>query len=229
MNIIYLKKVKIMKIEKPILFSTPMVQAILKGHKTQTRRIIKPQPMADLFSAIVGGYDNIPKMARFYTKRESCNPFIEDIKLKYNIGNILWVRETWHPKRHSFPIGLPYEYKATAKEDGNPTDEHWKPSIFMPKDACRIFLKIVNVRVQRLNDITEKDAVAEGITELLQSNTQMISNGKQYFDYSKEKELLNEGLPPIESYKTLWQNINGKESWDQNPFVWVYEFDKIEQ
>lgn len=208
---------------KPILFSTPMVQSILRGEKTQTRRIINPQPKAEKFSAIIGGYDSIPQMARFWTKNEQNNPFIEDIKLKYNVGDILLVRETWHPKRHNFPIGLPYEYKATAKEDGNPTDEPWKPSIFMPKEACRIFLKLTNIRIERLNDITEADAIAEGIerdifkVDSIPTMCYKIYGNKKSWDENA-----------INSYWSLWEQINGKESWFKNPFVFVYEFERTD-
>lgn len=186
---------------KPILFSTPMVQAILRGEKTMTRRIIKPQPKAELFSAIIGGYNTIPFMVRFWTKREPNNPLIEDIKLKYKVGDILWVRETWHPKRHSMPTGLPYEYKATALEDGNPTDEPWKPSIFMPKDACRIFLKVTKIRVEKLQDISNSDIVSEGAA-----------------DFGCCTKKLN--------WQLLWEKINGSESWSENPYVFVYEFER---
>jgi len=133
---------------KPILFSTPMVQAILRGQKWQTRRVVKPQPDS-----------RGPRTA---------NVLFEDwhgkeIRPKYNVGDILWVRETFRPKSHGMPIGDPYEYRATALEDGNPTDEPWKPSIFMPKEACRLFLKVTNVRVERLQSISEADARAEGV------------------------------------------------------------------
>jgi hypothetical protein len=214
---------------KPILFSTPMVQAILRGEKTQTRRIIKPQPTAEVFSAIIGGYDNIPKMARFWTKREPNNPLIEDIKLKYNVGDILWVRETWHPKRHNMPTGWKYEYKATAKEDGNPTDEPWKPSIFMPKEACRIFLKLTKIRIERLNDITEDDAIAEGIERWTEERMKSKpTHYKVYFQNCKAEDLCSYTSCPIDSYETLWQKINGEKSWEENPFVWVYEFERTD-
>jgi hypothetical protein len=213
-----MEKIKNNKI-KPILFSTPMVQAILRGKKTQTRRIINPQPTTELFSAIIGGYDNVPKMARFWTKREPNNPLIEDVELKYKVGDILWVRETWHPKRHSFPIGEPFEYKATAKEDGNPTDEPWKPSIFMPKEACRIFLKLTDIRVERLNDISVSDAISEGIEK--------FSNGSGFRKYHKKDKVHLVAVNPIESYQSLWEKINGEKSWSENPFVWVYKFEQI--
>lgn len=144
---------------KPILFSTPMVQAILKGQKWQTRRVVKPKPKAENLSAIVRCDDFL--LARFWTR--SPHLVINDVRAPFIPGDVLWVRETFRPKSHGMPIGDPYEYRATALEDGNPTDEPWKPSIFMPKEACRIFLKVTNVRVERLQSISEADAKAEGV------------------------------------------------------------------
>lgn len=186
---------------KPILFSTPMVQSILRGEKTQTRRIIKS------------------------------NEISEKINLahcKYKVGNIFWVRETWRPKGHSFPIGFPFEYKATAKEDGNPIDEPWKPSIFMPKQACRIFLKLTNIRIEKLNDISESDATAEGIERWIEERMKNKPiHYKVYFQNCKPEDLMSFTSDPIDSYKSLWQKINGEKSWAENPWVWVYSFEQI--
>lgn len=182
--------------ERPILFSTPMVQAILEGRKTQTRRIIKPQPKDDL--SFLGW--KLPEYVQVAfgrgVKTDSFHKFPFG-----QVGDVLWVRETFRPKSHSFPIGEHFEYKATAEVDGNPTDEPWKPSIFMPKDATRIWLKITGVRVERLQDISKEDAKAEGI----------------FAESAKE------------CFQTLWQSINGEGSWNDNPWVWVIEFERIEK
>lgn len=189
---------------KPILFSTPMVQAILRGEKTQTRRLCKFNKAYDIF------HDGKHEVEAEKT--------IENIvPCKYKVGDILWVRETWHQKRHSFPIGLPYEYKATAKEDGNPTDEPWKPSIFMPKEACRIFLRLTNIRIERLHDISENDAIAEGI----------VMNNKPHIGWYWMENVYSTDCP-IMAYERLWQKINGEKSWFENPFVWVYEFERTD-
>lgn len=193
---------------KPILFSTEMVQAILEGRKTMTRRVVKPQPNAEVFAAIVGGYDNIPLMARFWEKREPNNPLVEDIKLKYQIGDILWVRETWN-KVNNFPFDedmFIYKEKYVSKGRQAATAWKWKPSIFMPKEACRIFLKITNVRVERLKDISANDIKSEGVAYTI--------------DYYP---LL------LDIWKDLWVKINGLASWESNPFVWVIEFEKIKR
>ena len=189
---------------KPILFSTPMVQAILRGEKTQTRRLCKYGKAYDIF------HDGKHEV-------EADKTFENILPCKYKVGDILWARETWHPKRHSFPIGLPFEYKATAKEDGNPTDEPWKPSIFMPKEACRIFLKLKSIRIERLNDISENDAISEGI----------VMNNKPHAGWYWMENVYSTDCP-ILAYEKLWQKINGKKSWSENPFVWVYEFERTD-
>lgn len=199
---------------KPIIFSTPMVQAILQGEKTQTRRIIKVKQGKKV------EYDNSEMRKCFLI---AGNGYIKALKCPYKVGDILWVRETWHPKRHSFPIGEHYEYKATAKEDGNPTDESWKPSIHMPKEACRIFLKLKSIRIQRLNDISESDAIAEGIKKI---EGKVI--GYPFGISFKYSNGINNYSTPIEAYMSLWEKINGKGSWAENPWVWVYDFKVID-
>lgn len=131
---------------KPILFSAPMVQAILKGQKTQTRRVVKDPHAIDLLE--MGQPNNALSLC-------SRRP-----------GDILWVRETWQHTKvlnlHPTDDCYGYVYRA----DGQPWEDYegwtWKPSIFMPKEACRIFLKVTDVRLERLQSISEADARAEG-------------------------------------------------------------------
>lgn len=195
---------------RPILFSTPMVKAILDGRKTQTRRIVKDK--------------NLQENKNEYKEEEF---LLATIKSKINKDDILWARETFafapldlESKKH-YPELSDYIYKATF----NSTTIKWKPSIFMPKSACRIFLKVTNVRVERLQNISEQDAIAEGITEYAygywRNYESSFSGGrpKTGVDYRK----------PIESFRSLWQSINGKESWKGNPWVWVYDFELIER
>src|SRR5690554_5370880 len=146
---------------KPILFSTPMVQAILRGEKWQTRRVIKYSKKITNPEIGFSAYTNEDEfeVRGVHENRQYGGSLF---KMKHKVGDVLWVRETFRPKSHGMPIGDPYEYKATALLDGNPTDEPWKPSIFMPKEACRIFLKVTGVRVERLQSISEADAKAEG-------------------------------------------------------------------
>ena len=147
---------------KPILFSTPMVQAIVKREKWQTRRVVKPQPKAEKFSAIVRCDDFL--LARFWSRRPY--PRIDDVRARFIPGDILWVRETWQHTKvlnlHPTDANYGYVYRADGREWEDIEGWKWKPSIFMPKEACRLFLKIKNVRNERLQSISEADARAEG-------------------------------------------------------------------
>lgn len=225
--------------EHPILFSTEMVQAILEGRKTQTRRVVKPQPEAEHFTF---GGDYPPhqircdeKEAKFSFLRSpktdrAC--FLPDAPKLYDRigcpygepGDRLWVRETWAPALGDVA------YKADYSQSVLDEPRHkgiWKPSIHMPKTAARIWLEIEEVKVERLQDISEEDAKAEGILPLLASSMQLITQGQLYFDYSKPKKFFNDGLPPFWSFNSLWCSINGPESWEANPWVWVVKFKVI--
>src|SRR5690606_3950510 len=157
-------------------------------------------------------------------------------------GDILWVRETW--QQFDYPENLPfyYAYKADgfiqrygAWERDTPNKLHdierierWKPSIFMPKEACRIFLKVTNVRVERLNNITDEDAIKEGIY----ADPGSVSGLIWYRKFIKESAARIEGLfteSAKECFQSLWDSINGAGSWDKNPYVWVYEFERVEK
>lgn len=220
--------------EKPILFSTPMVRAILDGRKTQTRRVINPQPSKNL--------------ARDFTSAEVTsawrNGFIP-IKCPYGQpGDRLWVREThtFGSVRFEFnsdELGIIDVYyradeemvqhtvdNSTAesiqdwverKEIVGDGDSNWRPSIHMPKWAARIWLEITGVRVERVQDISEKDARAEGVT----SNICIAS-----FEDTAYREEIGHRY----EFANLWASINGKRpgcAWQDNPRVWVIEFKGI--
>ena len=181
---------------KPILFSTSMVQAILDGRKTQTRRVIKPQPnsKAEYKGTEIGKHV-------FETDIDMWH-----IKSPYQPGQVLWVRETW-----SMIDDMPYDnyvyrtdYGTTEDDSFPPSMFKWKPSIHMPREAARIFLRVKNVRVERLQDITAHDAIREG----MESETP--------FD-------------TVDEFKELWNNLNAKRGygWDTNPWVWVVKFERI--
>ncbi len=190
-----------MKNVKPILFSTPMVQAILRGEKTQTRRIIKPQPDSR-------GLRTINVLFEDWHGKE--------VKPKYEIGDILWVRETFIPPLAYGTVNS-YIYKAT--QDLDCFRGRWKPSIFMSKEACRIFLKLTNIRVERLNDISENDSLMEGIQAFTKDNS-LFKHGLDGWEWQSMPKYAKE------AYKMLWEKINGKGSWDLNPFVWAYDFER---
>lgn len=191
--------------EKPILFSTPMVKAILEGKKTQTRRVINPQP-----NWCNGKPENRGDHFIYWSPISASDGGDVDftgemVKSKYQKGDILWVRETFQKIERNRFI-----YKADPIIWGG----KWKPSIFMPKEAARIFLEVINVRAERLWDISEFDARKEGVEEL--------------------HEWHEDGTPDehsfIDSFVVLWDKINGKKHpWATNPWVWVNEFKKKDE
>lgn len=207
--------------ERPILFSAPMVQSILEGQKTQTRRIVKPPVY---FGCLTG---DCPHETQ-YECNQAIAGFAENECKHGSVGDRLWVKET-HARVHegllqrldpepdngsAFNNGWSTAYRA----DGEPANwEHygikWKPSIFCTRKFSRIDLEITGVRVERLKDISEEDALAEGVQPYTPHVTGML-NGR-------EQEL------PSEAYKNLWESINGPGSWQKNPWVWVIEFKRI--
>lgn len=215
----------------PILFSTPMVQAILKGRKTQTRRVMKPQPDEN-------GVSYMPNAPLYWeeTYREEWKPWKWDTEQGESFskfcpygqpGDILWVRE-------SCARGLFDEFY--YKADGA-NYVKWKPSIHMPKAACRIFLKIKSIRVERLQDISPGDAMDEGL-EYCNVDMDAFEGGEFVADYknytwrddeSYEDYFFPSFANPIDSFRTLWQSINGTESWNANPWVWVVTFKRCEK
>lgn len=198
----------------PILFSTEMVHAILAGRKTQTRRLLK------LSNYNPSRTEKQPKVMTVKDLKlyDGNGELIGDLIMKYGKpGDVLWVRE-------SFLINVigesPYLYKASSTIS---KFLKWKPSIHMPKEAARIFLKIKDIRVERLFDISATDAIAEGIAAVDKINDIVF-----YKDYRKnyQPSVLRH---PIKSFLSLWESINGVDSLNDNPWVWVIEFEKIEK
>lgn len=209
--------------ERPILFSAPMVKAILNGTKTVTRRTVK-LPNGCVFGNVYDG-QIIDTKHQNMLGHDIEFP-IDELHCPYGqVGDQLWVREAWrqaYPKT-SYSNGIIYRADA-AKALG--MDEYsnrhkWKPSIHMPRWASRIQLEITGVRVERLNDISGDDAIAEG-------------------SFFGSCQCWPKPKTPIESamrqtwcrkhgyeFKHLWESINGAGSWDLNPWVWVVEFKVI--
>ena len=240
-----------------------MVKSILDESKTQTRRIIKPQP--DFDSAWknltnIGGLvseaflnkkmegRNIPQinLSGYHLGVTSSDGFgtgicTPNIRVKVHKGDIFWVRETWQFDYHWTQGKGGFVYKSDFPPKSLMLEEKWKPSIFMPKEACRIFLKVANVRVERLHDISEEDAKAEGVerihVEIAPSPHNDMAGGFDYafVDYMHRGEYAGWGgdagccRTAKESFFTLWESINGKESLESNPLVWVYDFERIEK
>jgi len=198
----------------PMLFSTPMVQAILNKTKTETR--ISANNNYHLFTNV-----NEPKGINYTESTES-------IESKIKINDIIWVRETFSNGCIENGKNTGFRYKA----DDESFNVKWKPSLFMPKDACRIFLKCVSVHVERLQDIDEQSAMNEGIMK--QKTMIKDCNGNSVYIYGATHYAMNGAWSgchksAISAFRSLWYEINGFESWNKNPFVWVYKFERIER
>lgn len=197
--------------ELPILFAGPMVRAILAGTKTQTRRVIKPQPPA---WCVYAGISEMtpPRQWEFRgpVDNQSAAKFIPCPYLPAS-ETTLWVRETFMRLDNGTCL-----YRATDSERAEAfrmyPNAKWSPSIHMPRWASRITLQIKMVRAQLLQDICEEDALAEGC----ESTAVVTNDGGDY-----------RGLYAVDRFTNLWVSINGIGSWDANPWVWVLNFRHI--
>ncbi len=193
--------------ERPILFSAPMVRAILEGRKTMTRRAVR-----------------IPNWQDNETERTKL--LIDGIKKGFpkcpygKPGDRLWVRETFTESSSGVIYRADPMFDHCKKGD---ISWKWKPSIFMPRKFSRITLEITNVRVERLQDITEDDADDEGV-EIC--GYDQLFGCPYYKNYQGGKPFYCGGK---DSFKSLWESINGPASWSTNPFVWVVEFKRVEK
>ncbi|TMI67948.1 MAG: hypothetical protein E6H09_23520 [Bacteroidetes bacterium] len=227
-----------MRKEHPILFSTPMVQAILEGKKAKTRRIIKHQPIIDQDSGFV--FDG--KHRKQYDIHNWQERFIDDFA-KWMPDDWLWVRETysWDYKEYPERTEKFYYYKANTSDNFLASGEKWKPSIFMPRVAARIFLEVTNVKVERLHDISDADIISEGVRVPVSEEGGVffklgVENSAYRFmpeQWQIDRHVENRGkeiYTPTEHdllfahWAELWCEINGRESWDANPWLWVIEF-----
>ncbi|KKQ15901.1 MAG: hypothetical protein US34_C0024G0012 [Candidatus Nomurabacteria bacterium GW2011_GWC2_36_9] len=207
---------------KPIIYSTPMVQANLEGRKTLTRRIVKPQPKEPFI------FDKNSNSII-----ESPGYCVEPIECPYGQpGDVLWVREKFACTLGKYEPETTYSYFADSfhwsfypnddmkgetacqwHDEALAKEVKWKSPRFMPKSAARIWLQIEEIKVERLQDVTEKDAIAEGVTRFFTINWRF----KNYNNPDDKSGFLQ----AITSFQSLWGKINGPESWEQNPWVWV--------
>lgn len=228
--------------ERPILFSAPMVRAILDGTKTQTRRIMKPQPTVseDGWFSWNGHAPNSPygAYAASHIDKESLRLFVGPSSPYGKPGDHLWVRETWglEVRNYGGGTGEFYTYRATNPDavyckcaDGTSIPIKWKPSIHMPRKASRILLEVISVRVERLQDMEgqapypgESDALAEGVNRIHHGH------GEHYYSAFHAEPHPKNWCDPNDAFRELWESINGAGSWAENPWVWVVEFKRIE-
>lgn len=208
---------------KPILFNTEMVWAILDGRKSCTRRLVKPQPDEKHTYPLGFVTDSTEK------KEVGCFGFgideyggsIQYAKPSYHTDDILYVRETWKKAPNGY-----YYYEDWQRDDIADITK-WKPSIHMPKEAARIWLKVTNVRVERLQDITPKGAESEGVGNLFYDD---IGYGEKNYGTEVDPEY---GIAK-EQFAWLWESTIKKSDldrygWDANPWVWVIEFERCEK
>ena len=193
---------------KPILFSPPMVRAILEGRKTQTRRILKPQP---------GNNNRIP--GKDGTVINISDPRTTELCKYGQPGDRLWVRETFRilgsGPGEKIPKSGNHDMVQYFADNDESYIDRYRPSIHMPRWASRINLEITSVRVERLQEISEADSIAEGLTDC--GGAWSISTAK----------MISRCVDPRETFRDLWSNINGPGSWTVNPYVWVVEFKRI--
>ena len=208
--------------ERPIIFSAPMVRAILEGRKTQTRRIVKPQLIAWLHDKRGWELSRTEQHAAVFA-----DTFAKHYSQHGKAGDRLWVREAFsyyeHPELYDCirykadgHCQKPDFGKMTEEECGRfemncdgcgCADHRWRSPIHMPRWASRITLEITNIRVERLQDISEADAQAEGVTESI-----VLPGDRGSF---------------VASFGYLWESIYGAGSWNANPWVWVIEFERV--
>ena len=253
--------------ERPILFSAPMVRAILDGRKTQTRRIVKPQPT---FIESSGRWKWEPTGA--VTASREWWEYMDSLSnCPYGvIGDRLWVREAFDivddpaayhkddgPRDDSptyqcadavrrGPNGerwvVDYRAETNTRIMDKTGDRKWRPSIHMPRWASRITLEIESVRVERVQEISEADARAEGCIETW---TETWWQGYREFDGEMHHQQAIGDAPPAwmiepkkmnmdhlrtsaaKNFQMLWHQINGWDSWEQNPWVWVLTFKRV--
>lgn len=227
--------------DRPIPFSAPMVRALLDGHKTQTRRILKPQP-----DATCAGFERVFKTALHFEARSDEGKLIYPFpagkgfitpfpSIKFDISDRLWVRESYFqrgnwqpvegektkggrqkwafvPTNNRISFDAPTEYRK-GRHHADPETVAWHKRLgrFMPRWASRLTLIVTDVRVERLQDISEVDALAEGIIPAMDGFA-LTKNGECWGPTAKD------------SYRVLWDSINGEDAWESNPWVVAVSF-----
>lgn len=237
--------------ERPILMSGPMVRAILAGTKTQTRRAVTPSR-----SLVDGtGYRAWPHLDFDGSKWVDAGPspagnpgpYLKVANIdgerrhrvysRIQVGNTLWVKETWAPDPEPGDLGLTgYTWYRATHEEVLPQPERWRPSIHMPRWASRINLRVTSVRVERVQDISEEDAVAEGVKPLGPAFRALYGATPENVGHvypAPAADVMAGGeswtTSAARSFRGLWVSINGAESWESNPFVWVVGFERVNE
>ena len=199
--------------DKPIIFSAPMVNALLAGRKTQTRRVLKVQPPEPCEFA---GFYSVPLSGAFQCRFQG-DTTIYTQRLPYAPGDRLWVRETWTARMtHGWTISdarsRMFDEEILYRADGHDSLDGWWSSIHMPREFSRLTLTVTDVRVQRLGEISAADSIAEGVQcgtcEFMNTSA---CNGRGCF-------------ASIAAFQALWNSLHGPDAWDANPWVAAYSF-----
>lgn len=229
--------------ERGMIFNAEMVRAILDGRKTQTRRIVKPQREGDGWSVKETQAPMSARHTHDWWLPTAIRPYSALPGCPYGVvGDRIWVRETFQGPLFNYDQMDAYSKDSSMFErpefciyraDGKAAPEYydaddnlqcrWRPSIHMPRWASRITLEITDVRVERLNSISEADAAAEGVG----SDLWFAANGVPEEEWTSLGEHGAERVSHINTFATLWESIYGAESWQANPWVWVIEFEQV--
>jgi hypothetical protein len=198
--------------DRPILFSGPMVRAILEGRKTQTRRVLKPQPEPGAHIFSIG--DDWYQQTRNGPGSDCVE--VDSLRVPYAGGDRLWVRETWKP-HSSWATTKPSEIPVSnifyrADDKYAPSNTPWRVAIHMPRWASRLTLTVTEVRVQRLQEISIADAEAEGVF-------------RHVAEHSLDKVFRSErGETAVRYFRELWESLHDPGSWAENPWVCALTF-----
>ena len=220
-------------VDRPIIFSGPMVRALLNGRKTQTRRVLNPQP--EFFDVAIedgrgvgrrGCPDELwPFRCNGYPDERDFLRWAKRARAPYGVGDRLYVREAWAPLAaltHNDPGARALSDRGFYRADESTVDgeiDRWRPSIHMPRWASRLTLLVTDVRVERLNDITNEDCIAEGIP--VHSNPSAPRVGPVMDDFARKHGLISHYG---DGFRRLWNSINGPDAWAANPWVVAVTF-----
>ena len=215
--------------ELPIIFNTEMVKSILRGDKVCTRRPINPQPVNMPYGSYIDPYnknqEHFTAWGADHKMLLNCGGNIKNTahwKPPYQTGDLLYVRETWQRLHDEF--GYINIYRADDPEiDGI----KWIPSIHMPKKHARIWLKVTGIRVERVQDITVDDLDKEGLQEMFEDEDSIVYKHFSRAEHAKIGGVPMKHIPEIYGFVGLWDSIY--KNWNDNPWVWVIDFEVIKK
>lgn len=228
----------------PFLFQPEMIRANLEDRKIMTRRIVTERNSLcdtlmtgdgqgwhsfDFNDAVLDGKFGEKKNYWYIKVAVPADGTRHRIFCRWHEGDVIWARETFQQTDVSYSIDPGYVFKATDPDWDTFKDWKWKPAIHMPKQACRLWLEITEIKVERVQDISKEDAIAEGIHREWDGTAYWYQN----YTYVQNTIITESNRAmfkqdPIKSFRSLWIKINGQEKWDSNPLVWAPTYKRIE-